>query len=170
MSFDKREEVEPSHRRILDKYLAEYPVKVGQLAREIGVKIKVSSLPPGVSGQIKKEEDGYTIRVNRHETRERQRFTIGHELAHFLLHRQMIDSSPDGITDNVLYRSGAPERIEYEANRLAADIVMPRDLIERKLSDEFEGFVTEATIESLAASFQVSKAAMEVRLSSSVAA
>jgi len=119
----------------------------------------------GVSGQIMKEDGHYTIRVNRHEARERQRFTIAHELSHFFLHKAVIDSSPDGIKDNVLYRSGEPERIEYEANRLAADIVMPMALVKKVLSEEFNGVVTEATIESLAARFQVSKAAMEIRLS-----
>lgn len=156
---------------VLDKYLSSYPVKLGSLARDLGVAgIRVSSMGTGVSGQIMREGGDYFIRVNRNEARERQRFTIAHELAHFLLHKEIIDSSPDGITDNVLYRSGAPEQIEYQANRLAADLVMPMDLIEQKLNDEFGGVVTEATIESLAASFQVSKAAMEIRLSTFVEA
>ena len=151
---------------ILDKYLSTYPVKLGKLARELGVAgIKVSSMGTSMSGQVMKENGDYIIRVNRNEARERQRFTIAHELAHFLLHKDVIDSSPDGIVDNVLYRSGAPDRIEYEANRLAADLVMPMDLIKQKLNDEFGGLVTETTIESLATSFQVSKAAMEIRLS-----
>ena len=152
-------------RKLVEQHLSQYPVKLGSLARSLNVAIKVSSMPTGVSGQIARDRDGYVIRVNRNEARERQRFTIGHELAHFLLHRDVIDRSPDGITDNVLYRSGAPEQIEYEANRLAADIVMPMALVERKLRDEYGGVVTEATIESLAASFEVSKAAMEIRLS-----
>lgn len=152
-------------REVLDKYLSEYPVKLGKIANELGVSIKVSSMSTGVSGQIMQENGHYTIRVNRHEARERQRFTIAHELAHFFLHKSVIDSSPDGIKDNVLYRSGEPERIEFEANRLAADIVMPMTLVEKVLQEEFNGVVTEATIESLAARFQVSKAAMEIRLS-----
>ena len=157
--------VEQGQRVIIDRYLSEYPVKLGHLARELGLAIKVASMGTGVSGQIMKEGDHYVIRVNRNEARERQRFTIGHEIAHFLLHKPIIDSSPDGITDNVLYRSGAPERIEYEANRLAAALVMPMGLIEKKLHDDFDGVVTEATIESLASAFEVSKAAMEIRLS-----
>ena len=151
---------------ILEKYLSTCPVKLGGLARELGVGgILVSSMRTGVSGQIARENGDYLIRVNRYEARERQRFTIAHELAHFLLHKEVIDRSPDGITDNVLYRSGAPEQIEYEANRLAADLIMPMELIRQKLFDDFGGVVAEATIESLAASFQVSKAAMEIRLS-----
>jgi|APTNR8051073442_1049403.scaffolds.fasta_scaffold05222_4 Zn-dependent peptidase ImmA (M78 family) len=159
--------INPYQRKIIDKFLEELPVKLGSLALELGVRgIKVSSLRTGVSGQITNENGQYIIRVNRNEARERQRFTIAHELAHYLLHRHVIDSSPDGITDNVLYRSGAPERMEYEANRLAADLIMPIDLVKRKLMEDFGGIVTEATIESLAASLQVSKAAMEIRLSS----
>lgn len=157
--------VDQDQRGVIDRYLTEYPVKLGHLARDLGLAIKVASMGTGVSGQIMKEGEQYVIRVNRNEARERQRFTIGHEIAHFLLHKPIIDSSPDGITDNVLYRSGAPERVEYEANRLAADLVMPMGLIEKKLREDFGGVVTEATIESLASTFEVSKAAMEIRLS-----
>lgn len=162
--------IDQNQRKILDQFLNEYPVKLGKIARELDVSIKVSSMSPGVSGQITNEDGHYVIRVNRNEARERQRFTIGHELSHFLLHRNVIDASPDGITDNVLYRSGAPEQIEYEANRLAADLVMPLALVHQKLQDDYNGVVTEATIEGLAASFQVSRAAMEIRLSTLVEA
>lgn len=162
--------IAPAEKAIVDRYMSEYPVKLGQLARDLGIAIKVSSLGTGVSGQISREGNQYVIRVNRNEARERQRFTISHELAHYLLHRAEIDSSPEGITDTVLYRSGKPERIEFEANRLAAEIVMPMPLVEHELKTEFRDLVTEATIERLASMFEVSKAAMEIRLSTLVGA
>lgn len=165
MTSREMSRVQGGEKQILDRYLAEYPVKLGKLAQELGVAIKVASMKTGISGQIKREDKNYIIRVNRHEARERQRFTIAHELAHFLLHRSVIDSSPDGISDNVLYRSGEPEHIEFEANRLAADIVMPLKLVKNVLQEDFNGIVTEATIEGLSARFRVSKAAMEIRLS-----
>jgi Zn-dependent peptidase ImmA (M78 family) len=171
MASRELQNLSPDLKKVLEKYLSTYPVKLGSLASEIGVgAIKVATMSTGVSGQIMKEGGEYVIRVNRNEARERQRFTIAHELAHYMLHRHVIDSSPNGITDTVLYRSGASERIEYEANRLAADLVMPMNLIEKKLNEEFGGVVTEATIESLAASFGVSKSAMEIRLSTLVEA
>ena len=154
-----------TERRVLDRFLAEHPVKLGQLAKELGVATRVASLDTGISGQIKREGDSYVIRVNRYEARERQRFTIAHELSHFLLHRNIIDGSPDGIKDNVLYRSGISEQVEIEANRLAAEIVMPKARVKKVLREDFGGIVTEATIEGLATRFQVSKAAMEIRLS-----
>ncbi len=157
-------------RGLIAEFLNEYPVRLGALARRLNISVKVAPMKTGVSGQISREGEGYLIRINRNESRERQRFTIAHELAHFLLHRDTIDSSPDGITDNVLYRSGAPETIEFEANRLAADLVMPRELVENRLAEEFGGVVTDATIEGLADAFEVSKAAMEIRLSTLVPA
>lgn len=157
--------ITPAEREILNRYTRDYPVRLGQLARELGVSIKVASMATGMSGQISREEGRYVIRVNRNEARERQRFTIGHEIAHYLLHRNLVDASPEGIKDTVLYRSGKPERIEFEANRLAAEIVMPAALVERELKENFGGMVTDATIEALASRFEVSKAAMEIRLS-----
>ena len=65
--------------------------------------------------------------------------------------------------DNVLYRSGAPEQLEYEANRLAADIVMPNALV----TETFESLgtlVSEEVVDHMAQIFQVSKVAMEIRL------
>ncbi len=165
MSSRELAKINEAQKAILEKHMSTFPVKLGQLARELGVSIKVSSMRSGISGQIARIDGEYTVRVNRNEARERQRFTIAHELAHFLLHRNIIDTSPDGITDNVLYRSGEPDRIEYEANRLAADIVMPMALIEEELRTKFRGTINEAAIESLAAHFEVSKAAMEIRLS-----
>lgn len=155
----------PKHQDILENYLSEFPVKVGQIAKDLGVKIKISGMHAGISGQIKREESGYVIRVNRYELRERQRFTIAHELAHFMLHKNLIDSSPDGITDNVLYRSGAPDNTEYEANRLAAEIVMPGFHVKKAFFEDFNKIPTEEAIENLAERFQVSRSAMEVRLS-----
>lgn len=165
MFSDEYKSLDGDQLAIVEKYLNDYPVKLGSLAHELGVVVKVAKLPTGVSGQISNESGQYTIRVNRNEARERQRFTIAHELSHFLLHRDIIDASPDGITDTVLYRSGASERIEYQANRLAADLVMPLNMVNEKLQNDYDDIVIEAAIESLAASFQVSKAAMEIRLS-----
>ena len=47
---------------------------------------------------------GYAIFVNKGDRyKTRQRFTIAHKIAHFILHREAIG---DGIVDDALYRSG----------------------------------------------------------------
>lgn len=159
------ERVSGERAEILRRHMSQRPIRLGALANELDVYIKISSLGTGISGQISKDGEAYVIKVNRNEARERQRFTIAHELAHYLLHQDIIDRSPNGITDTVLYRSGEPQQIEYEANRLAAEIVMPTELIARELEEDFDGVVTEATIEALSNRYEVSKAAMEIKLS-----
>ncbi len=155
-------------RSIVERQLRDKPVRLGLLARELGINVKLSALGRGLSGLVESKDGGYTIKINRHETRERQRFTLAHEIAHFLLHREVIDANGE-IRDNVLYRSGQPERLEHEANRLAADLIMPNDLVQSDLAS-IGVPVSDAVIERLAQEWQVSKAAMEIRLSSYQAA
>lgn len=148
----------PNVREILKRHQQVAPVKVGALASDLGLRVLKSDLPSGVSGMLlrdPKDSDKWIIRVNRQEARNRQRFTIAHEIAHFLLHRDEIRGE---LTDDTFYRSGLSERREWEANKLAADILMPWDLV-RSLTDN-----RKLTPKELAAELEVSEAAMSIRL------
>lgn len=164
MSTREWNRMAPAHREVIASFLnSEPPVKLGALAKAIGLKVKLATLSPGISGEIRPDPDaeaGFIIRVNRHETKERQRFTLAHEIAHFLLHKELIG---DGIADNVLYRSGQSDQVEVEANRLAAELVMPKEQVEAKLRER-DYLVTEEELEDLAREFQVSKPAMKIRV------
>lgn len=157
------QKIRTEDREILERHLAEVPVRLGALATALGLDVKISSLPLNISGQISRTLSGYEIKINRHESRQRQRFTLAHELAHFLIHRDTIDRLGGTLTDNVLYRSGASENIEYEANRLAAQIVMPEEALRREQA-RYGNQISEAMVELLAERFGVSKAAMEIRM------
>ena len=146
----------------IDEHLSEYPVKLGAIAKALGVKVLVSTLPRGTSGQIGQEDGDFVIRINRHEAKHRQRFTLAHELAHFLLHRDRIVAE-GGWSENVLLRSGQPASIEYEANRLASDLVIPSEQLAQATAD-YSGPMTNEIIEDLARRFGVSTAAMEIKL------
>lgn len=136
-----------------------FPVKVGAIANAFNIVVKRSTLKPGISGQIKEEDGVVLIKINRHDSLGRQRFTLAHEIAHFLLHR---DKLKDGIEDTILFRSALSDKLEVEANRLAADIVMPFSLIE---SIEFPSNTRlEVKTEYLANLAELSIPAMEIRL------
>lgn len=153
----------PEIRHKIDKFLAEYPVKLGALAEQLGVKVFLSTLPRGTSGQIGQENGDFVIRINRHEAKHRQRFTLAHELAHYLLHRERIVAE-GGWTENVLLRApNQPIQIEYEANRLASDLVIPSHLL-AKATEDYAGPMTSEVIDDLARRFGVSTAAMEIKL------
>lgn len=149
-------------RATIDGYLTEYPVKLGALAKRLGVRVLLSTLPRGTSGQIGQEDGDFVIRINRHEAKHRQRFTLAHELAHFLLHRDRIVAE-GGWSENVLLRSGQPASIEYEANRLASDLVIPSARLSEAMT-EYSGPMTSEIIEDLARRFGVSTTAMEIKL------
>lgn len=117
--------VSSGERALIEEHLQGPPVSVGRIASALGIEVLSSSLQSDISGQIrKKSSDGvYEIKVNIADPAVRQRFTVAHEISHFLLHRNDIDG--DGITDTVLYRSKLSDRKEAEANRLAAFLLLP---------------------------------------------
>ena len=153
----------PEDKSVVEKYLCEIPVKLGSMAKELGIVVKRSpTIPRNISGKITKQPTGYEIKINKYESLARQRFTLAHELAHFLLHRTEIDRLGE-IADNVLYRSGASETIEYEANRLAAQIIMPEEAISER-QQAIGNNIDENIVDQLAKEFGVSKAVMEIRI------
>ncbi|MBL8175276.1 MAG: ImmA/IrrE family metallo-endopeptidase [Bryobacterales bacterium] len=116
-------------------------------------------MPDKISGKIFFDplnggHSGYSIVVNRKDPFARKRFTVAHEIAHFILHRERIGNS---LTDDALYRSGLTTREEAQANRLAAEILMPGHLLRGGLGGDPH---------VLAERFQVSEAAMNIRLES----
>jgi hypothetical protein len=138
------------------------PVPVGAVAKALGLSVKLATLPVGISGEIRPSSSGFVIKVDRHEAKERQRFTIAHEIAHALLHKDLILEN-NGLSDDVLYRSSLSNRREAEANRLAADIVMPWSLVEQWMK-QFPDSSLEDKVDSIAAYLEVSKIAVQVRI------
>lgn len=136
------------------------PIRLPDLARALGVQVKAATLAPGISGEIRPLGDSFVIRVNRHDPAKRQRFTVAHELAHFILHR---DDIGEGIKDDVLYRSSLSDRREAQANRLAADILMPESLLDDAHEAAEEKGVGDIAL-FLAEEFAVSEAAMRIKL------
>jgi Zn-dependent peptidase ImmA (M78 family) len=117
-------------------------------------------MPADISGMIKRDEvhggpAGFSIIVNKKHPRVRQRFTVAHEIAHFLLHRDKIGN---GLKDNALLRSGLSTIEEVQANKLAAKILMPFHLLDVEMK------AGTRTVRELAAKFEVSPQAMSIRL------
>lgn len=150
-------------RLIVARHQQELPVRVGKLAADLGLEVVVASLGMNVSGLIQPSETapaGFVIKVNRYESPERQRFTIAHEIAHFLLHKDYILT---GVIDNVMYRSTLGSKKETEANKMAADILMPMNAVRDEL-DKLNVSDLSIAATKLADIFKVSVPAMKVRL------
>ena len=148
---------------IIRKHQKSTPVPVIKIAHELGCRVyRAKGWPDNLSGKVKPiPEDGegghFAIYANAAHAKTRRRFTIAHEIAHCILHG---DEIGDGISEDALYRSGLTNKQETEANRLAADILIPWHLLKKAI----EKGTPPITIPALAETFRVSKSAMSVRL------
>jgi predicted transcriptional regulator len=141
-------------------FLDRAPVPLREMAAELGLSVNTEAdLAPEISGQITRVRraggDRYHIDVNRRDSGVRRRFTLAHEIAHFLLHREYLD---DELTDDRMYRSRLGDRMERQANRLAAQLLMPANLVRVAWS------AGARDVAGLAGTFDVSAQAMEIRL------
>ncbi len=138
------------------------PVDITALANDLGLPVyETEDLPVGVSGKIEVDEDGagssgFKIFINAADPYTRQRFTVAHEIAHYLLHRDKIGS---GLSDNGMYRSeNVTSQEEFAANNKAAELLMPRSLVLKYLDQG------SSTYSGMARMFDVSIPAMKARL------
>ena len=146
--------------KLIRSFQESIPVKLSSLAKELGLKVVSSTLPVGISGEIRPSPGGFVISVNRHDSSQRQRFTVAHEIAHYLLHRDQIGN---GISDDALYRSSLSDWREAEANRLAAEILLPREKIDQQMT-ALQGVEGDVVVSTLAKDFGVSEIAMKIRI------
>ncbi|MHA4895776.1 ImmA/IrrE family metallo-endopeptidase [Pedobacter sp. PWIIR3] len=155
---------EKAERLLLDLQMFTLPIEPEQCAKRLNVNVHSSQLDDDISGIFVAEDDVYYIIYNEFENIQRRRFTIAHELGHFLLHKNsklFVDRK-----QNALYRnsnSSTGESIkEREANAFAAALLMPKSYIEDELA---KLSIDDDIIEKLANNFNVSKMAMSFRLS-----
>ena len=132
-----------------------------------------AELSDGISGLIQRDRDGYAIKVSGAEHEYRRRFTMAHELGHYLLHRSILDEE-GGTNDNRLYRNDINGRAynsqiedihERQANSFAANLLMPEEAVRRVWLEEArkcQGGVP--TLTALHRRFRVSPSAMKWRL------
>jgi Zn-dependent peptidase ImmA (M78 family) len=145
-------------------YLSREPVPVGAIADALSVEVVSITLSADISGlirQISPQREIYQIQVNNTDAAVRQRFTVAHEIAHYLLHRQQIGT--DGITDSILFRSKLSDKTEAEANRLAAAILLPWERVMAWHEAHFGCSPKAEHIDEVARAFKVSSLAVGFR-------
>ena len=138
-------------------------IDVLKIAEYLGVDAKPATLDSSISGLFVIKEQKPYIRYNENEAPQRQKFTIAHELGHFVLHKDtplFVDKN-----ETVLYRnldSTTGELLkEKEANSFAASLLMPKVFIEEEINKIPVG--TDPII-YLSDVFKVSTQAMNYRL------
>ncbi|MDA3969104.1 ImmA/IrrE family metallo-endopeptidase [Helicobacter ibis] len=112
-----------------------------------------------ISGKIEYRTSGiYQIVVNKYHSVSRKRFTLAHEFAHFVLHKDFLKQG-NKLEDIILFRSSndTGNKKELEANQFAADLLMPKIIFDTEIKKGNN------KINSLADFFKVSSAAIKYR-------
>lgn len=130
-------------------------VDVQKVATLFSIKvISYDNFPESVSGMIVRDRNGEKeniyIGVNSKQAEVRQRFTIAHELGHFLSGHDDLKIVEEGFDKDT------PK--EKEANAFAGELLMPKDfLVDDMRTKNFD-------IPALAKRYKVSEQAMSIRL------
>jgi len=140
------------------------PIPIEQLCRRLDISSIDYEALEGLEGALitNPEREFGTILVKETSHRYRQRFTIGHELGHFLIPTHM--PGPDGRflcsrADMLLQHAAEQDkraRMEVEANRFSSLILIPPPILRPKL----KGDPSLEQLTNLALEFEVSKEAM----------
>lgn len=144
-------------RVLVSHWGGDLPVQPKVIARVLGVPILVEELGPEVAGMIETTQGCPRIHVNGLDHKLRQRFTIAHELGHFVDNRER-------NFEFVEYRARGASRgtnpDEVFANSFAAELLMPATAIHKLLEESDMGE------RQMAREFEVSRLAMSNRLRS----
>lgn len=117
------------------------PVPALQVAGGLGIPVFEWDFPDEISGAFVCHEGAAAIAVNQSHPGHRQRFTIAHELGHFVL------AAERGLFVDLLSREHMPSlgptdgheeeerRLEMAANWFASDLLMPAEWIRRDVRE-----------------------------------
>lgn len=150
------------YNEVMVKYCDVLPVPLVEVATDLGLKIFFSSeLKDNESGSIGLEDDGFIIYLNEKHSPNRNRFTLAHEIGHYVNDQDYFEKNSSIIDHVKLNRIEAidPELAtrERRANEFAANLLMP----EGKFKSVCE---TYRNIEKVAKYFDVSISAASIRL------
>lgn len=134
------------------------PIPVENIIKCYGLQVVYDSdMEDDLSGYIEVSGNTWCIGINQYHSARRQRFTLAHELAHYILHRDQIQRE-GRHTDKILLRDGENGDIEAEANHFAGHLLVPKQSLLELVANP-----NKRNISTLADAFDVSIAAIRYR-------
>ena len=148
------------------------PVKIIEICKMMGFSVYKQELPREICGYIMingelkdKFPTDRIISVNSNESNKRRRFTVAHELGHYLFDFDPTKSIQYFNMFEIDHAIGNEE--EDRANRFAAELLMPEDLIKQKYSELKKGTSQKdlySLVQNLSDIFLVPPKAVEMRI------
>ena len=184
--------------RVADSMLAkshysEGPVALKNLCKALNISLKiVDDVTQDDDGNVilgSANFDRKVIQINSHDNKQRERFTLAHEIGHFALnHGRFLRSETvlerDLLADSEKANSFNLERLEIQANAFASHLLLPKDFFVQKVAqfrrnldirDRGHGYIFVdnqpcnyqpygVLLSNLSSHFDVSKQAIEIKL------
>jgi len=143
------------------------PVPVDRIVRGMGITVQYAPFDGDLSGMAFVKDGKKIIGVNSLHSATRQRFTIAHELAHFVLHSERLESKvhvDKGVLRRDTLASEGTDAVEIEANNFAAELLMPKSFLIDALAGKNLDLEDEEAIATFAKKFKVSPMALQYRI------
>jgi Zn-dependent peptidase ImmA (M78 family) len=167
---DNKEVGKAKARELLEKFqISSAPVPIERIIKKEQIVLQYAPFEEDLSGMAFIDGGLSIIAINALHHPNRQRFSAAHELGHHMLHAEHIkDSVHVDKVFRVLLRddlaSQGVDALEIQANAFASELLMPRDLLAKALSDGGVDIEDEAQVDALAKKFRVSASAIRFRL------
>ena len=151
---------------------ATLPVKIRQIMADKDIIVKDVDLPDNISGVLDTRGDRPIVLIQESHDEKRKRFSLAHELGHYIL-----NSSHRGVhlDKHTYFRSNlssiGTDIEEKKANRFAAELLMPSDILWEILSEDMTDLIDAEeddglkALKKLAKKFEVSVAALTIKIS-----
>jgi Zn-dependent peptidase ImmA (M78 family) len=150
IDFRRDKRISDDNRNVLREFCQELGGDPVVLAKSLGLKVYRVDLPWEQDGYTEADAEcgapsGYKIILNARLPLERQKFTLAHEIGHFVLHRNTPQFKEiERQQDNVIafpsaFRSVSdawdnrdrPQWMEYEADQFAVHLLLPANAVRR---------------------------------------
>lgn len=141
------------------------PIPIERIAKALGAEVQYAPFDGELAGMLVRRHGKAVIGVNSLHHSNRQRFTIAHELGHLQYHEGEIHVDRKlQINRRDELSALAVDPDEIEANRFAAEILIPYTMIIRDLESTQIDVEDDDQIQSLALKYLVSAQAMTHRI------
>ena len=163
-----------ARRCTLEKHkISQGAVPIEQIVGSYGIRLKLDKVDDELSGFLVRVEDSQkksVIGANKAHHPHRQRFTIAHELGHYLLHRgQTVHLDQQRLAFAINLRnavsSKGEDQDEREANLFAAELLMPAKFLAKDLEGVSLDLLDDSgVLDRLDKKYKVSTQALTFRL------
>ena len=150
--------------------IANPPVDVKKIAESLGLRVILEDLGTDVSGLLVSKRNAAYVCVHKADAPHRRRFTIAHEVGHFVLGHQLESGEHVHVDKGHFISHRGPRASkgidpkEIEANQFAASLLMPASLLRKSVARLGTQPVLDQHVAQLAKKFGVSEQAMTIRL------